>query len=346
MRKIALIFMLFLLFSVPIQAVEIAPVVPPDSAVEIMPESTGDFGQDLWYVIRSAFLAIRPDIREAMGICLAIFATVLLLSILKIHDGTGKSAVELTGVVVITCLLLRSAHSMIALGVDTVQQISQYGKLLLPVMASALAAQGGISSSAALYAGTAIFDTVLSGVVSGLLVPAVYIYLVLGILNSATGENLIKRLQDFVKWLMVWCLKIILYVFTGYISITGVVSGTTDQATLKATKLTISSAVPVVGGILSDASEALLVSVRLAKNAAGVYGIIAMVAIIIGPFFTIAIHSALLKLSAGVCTVVSDKKTGELMDCFSFAMTFLLAMTGVVCFLQLISIVCFMKGMG
>lgn len=346
MRKFTLMILLLFLFPVSVQAVEILPADPPESALEYMPDSTGDFGQDLWYVIRSAFLAIRPDIQEAFQICVGIFAAALLLSILKIQDGLGKSAAEVAGVVVIACLLFRSTNSMIALGVDTVNQISEYGKLLLPVMAAALAAQGGVGASTALYTGTAILDTVLSWILSSFLVPAVYVYLVFGILNSATGDGLVKQLRDFVKWIMVWCLKIILYVFTGYLSITGVVCGTTDQATLKATKLTISSTVPVVGGILSDASEALLASIHLAKNSAGVFGILALVAILVGPFLMIAAHAVLLRLSAGACAVFGDKWAGELIGCFSFAMTFLLSMTGVACFLQMISLVCFMKGMG
>ena len=74
-------------------------------------------------------------------------------------------------------------------------------------------------------------------------------------------------------------MKIVLYAFTGYIGFTGVVSGTTDAMAMKAAKLTISGAVPVVGGILSDASEAVLVSAGIMKNAAGVYGILAVLAI-------------------------------------------------------------------
>ena len=157
---------------------------------------------------------------------------------------------------------------------------------------------------------------------------------------------MLKRIQDLVKWFMTWSLKILMYVFTGYISITGVVSGSADQAALKATKLTISGAVPVVGGILSDASEAVLVSMRVAKNAAGVYGVLALAAILLAPFVTLALHSALLKLTAALCGIISDEKSCQVIETFSTAMAFLLGMTGAACLMQLISTVCFMKGMG
>ena len=127
-------------------------------------------------------------------------------------------------------------------------------------------------------------------------------------------------------------------------SITGVVSGATDTAALKAAKLTISSVVPVVGGIMSDASEAVLVSAGLLKNSAGIYGILAIIAICLDPFIRIAAHYLLLKATAAVCVVFGSKKVTGLVDDFAVAMGLLLAMTGAVCLMLLISIVCFMKG--
>ena len=186
--------------------------------------------------------------------------------------------------------LLLSANSLIRLGSQTVTEISEYGKLLLPVMTAAMAAQGGAASSTALYAGTAVFDSVLSSLISRMLGPMVYLFLALSAANGAIGENILGKLRDLVKNVVSWSLKTILTVFTTYMTVTGVVSGTTDAAALKATKVTISSVVPVVGGILSDASEAVLVSAGLMKNAAGIYGILAVLAVFLSPFLKIGVH--------------------------------------------------------
>ena len=140
--------------------------------------------------------------------------------------------------------------------------------------------------------------------------------------------------------------KIILTIFTTYISITGVVSGSTDAAALKATKVTISSVVPVVGGILSDASEAVLVTAGLMKNAAGVYGMIAVLALFLNPFLRIGLQYLLLKATAALGGIFSVKEMSGLAEDFGTAMGLLLAMTGSVCLLLLISLFCFMKGMG
>jgi stage III sporulation protein AE len=102
----------------------------------------------------------------------------------------------------------------------------------------------------------------------------------------------------------------------------------------------------VVGGILSDASEAVLVSAGLVKNAVGVYGLIAIAAIAMGPFLRIGVHYLLVKLTATICNVFGTKNMTGLIEDFSSAMGLLLAMTGSVCLLLLISTVCFLKGVG
>ena len=128
------------------------------------------------------------------------------------------------------------------------------------------------------------------------------------------------------------------------ITITGIISGTTDAAALKATKLTISGVVPVVGGIISDASDTILVSAGIVKNAAGVYGLLAILAIWIGPFLKIGVQYLLLKASAALCGGIAGDATSGLIKDFSGIMGILVAMIGTICLLFLVSIVCYLRG--
>lgn len=346
MKRILMILLILSFLAVPVSAAELtAPEVTGD-AQDLMPQEADSFWEGVLEIAVQVLPQVQPALAEALRTCVSLMAVTLLVSLVQTLPGAGKQMTDLAGAIAIGTLLLSSSNSLISLGTQTVQELSEYGKLLLPVMTAAMAASGGTTTSAALYAGTTLFSTVLSSAVSLLLVPMIYIFLCLSVANCAIGEDLLKKLADFVKWLMTWCLKIVLYVFTGYVSITGVVSGSADAAAVKATKLTISGMVPVVGNILSDASEAVLVSADVVKNAAGVYGMLAVLAIFIGPFLKIGIQYLLLKATAAVCGVFSSKRAAALMQDFSSAMGMLLAMTGTGCLLLLISTVCFMKGVG
>ena len=345
MKKLIILIAAIALLATPVHALDIKAPEVPSSGQVFLPDNTENFTQGLWEIIKEAVRYLKPSIASAAGTCLGVIATVMLVSLTKLIPGASEHTVMLVGTLGTAAALLSPSAALIRCGAETVLELSRYGRLLIPVLTTALAAQGGISSSTALYTGTIAFDAVLSSLASSLVIPMIYIFLVLAVASCTVGEPLLGKLKEFVKWLMTWSLKIILYIFTGFIGITGVVSGSVDAAALKATKLTISGVVPVVGGILSDASEAVLVSAGVVKNAAGVYGLLAIIALWVGPFIEIGVQYLLLKGTGALCDGFGIKQVSGLIKDFSTAMGLLLAMTGTVCLLLMISVVCFMRGM-
>lgn len=344
--KLFLVVLLLVGMVIPVQAAPITAPPVSGEAEELMPSEMPSFGEGLLYIVRSAVQAVRPDFANSCRLCMSVIGIAMLASLLNSFSGKIGDMVNMAGVLGIAVLLLGTANTLIHTASETVREISNYGKLLLPVMTAAVAAQGGTVSSTTLYTGTAFFDALLGTLISALLIPMVYLFLALVIGHGAIGESVLKQLRDFLKWLISWCMKTVLYIFTGYMSISSVITGGTDKAALKATKLTIAGAVPVIGGIMSDASETILLGADVVKNAVGVYGLLAVAAILISPFLRVGMLYLLLKLTGGICGVFSSDKISDLVKGFSEAMGFLLGMTGTVSLLFLVSIVCFLKGVG
>lgn len=344
MRKLVIILVTLCIIISPVEAMEFSAPTVPDNAEMYMPKESTTFGEDLWYIVKSALRHLQPNLSEALGVCASLVAVIILVSILRSFTGIAKGTVDLVCTLSISLLLIKPSNSLIQLGVQTVEQLTEYGKLFVPVMTAAMAAEGGITTSAALYTGTIAFNALLSALISKLIIPLIYIYIVLCIASRTIPENILEKFRDFIKWLMTWCLKISIYLFTGYLSITGVVSGTADASAIKATKLAFSGFVPVVGNIISDASESVLISAAVMKNSAGIYGLLAILAIWISPFLQIGIRYVLLKITASACSIFGSKESVGLIMDFSGVMGFILAITGTVCLLLLISAVCFMKG--
>lgn len=346
MRRFIIILLFSLLMIRPVFAAEFSAPVAPESAQKYMPSEQETFADGLWYIIKSAISALQPELANASGICLSLIAAVLLIGVLSSISDAASGVLQLVSSVIIGLFLLEPTNSLISLGTKAVTELTEYGKLIVPVMTAAVAAQGGTTTSAVLYTGTIFFITLLASFITHFVIPALYIYLCLCVANCALEHDILKQVRDFVKWLMTWSLKWVLYIFTGYISITGVISGTVDASALKAAKIGISGAVPVVGSILSDAAETILVSAGVMKNAAGIYGIFTALAVCIGPFVQIGAHYLLLKITSAVSCVIGHKPSAQLIQDFSTGMGFALAMTGTAAMLLLISLVCYMKGMG
>ena len=264
--KLLAILLCLLILALPASALEVEAPTVPEMGKQWMPHNTQSLAEGLLELVQKGILSLRPDLKEASRVSLGILAAVLMICTVQSVSAAVKNTAELAGTVAVAAMLLLSTKSMIRLAADTILEIGAYGKLLLPVMTTALAAQGGISGSAALYAGTALFSSILQSAMNHVLIPGIYLYLALGTGSSATGESLLKKMAQTLKAFLGWLLKGILGVFTTYLALTGVVSGTTDAAALKAAKVTMSTVIPVVGSVLSDASEAVLVSAGLMKK--------------------------------------------------------------------------------
>ena len=344
MNRIILFFILLSTIIISTSATEYTAPDVPESGELYMPEDTQSFSEGLLFVLGSALKHIAPDAADALKVCVKILLLFLLVSIVDTVQGQHSMVVHLAASVMLGIIMLQPASTFFQLAFQTINDMTQYGKLLIPVMSAALAAQGGITSSAALYAGTTIFISVLSLVISSIIIPLLYIYLCLSICCGALGDKTLCTIRVFIKWLVTWTLKIILYVFTGYISITGVITGTTVASALKAAKLAISGTVPVVGSIISDASDTVLISAGFMKNTAGIYGIIAVIAVFIGPFLKIGIQYIALKLTAGICVTYGGREEVNVLNDCAKAMGLALGSIGAMCLMWLVGIVCFIKG--
>ena len=333
MRKL-LIFLLLL--CVVVQSVFAAgftaPAVP-EAGAKLMPQERETFLDGILGLLKAVIPRIRPDLAEAMRIGAGILAAVLMVAVLQTASDSVKNMSELAGVVCISAMLLKSTDSLIRLGVDTIWELTEYEKLLLPVLTSAIAAQGGVSTATALYTATALFNSILGKLFCNVLLPLLYLYLALAIAAGALGDAMLGKMKDVFKKAVFWTIKMLLTLFTGFLGLTHVISGTTDAAALKATRAAISAVVPVVGKIMSNASEAVLIGAQLAKNSVGIYGIYAILAVFLGPFVQIGVHYLVIRLTAFLCALFGPKRVTGLVDDVSSAMSILLAATGAMCLL-------------
>lgn len=346
MKRLILAMIFSLLFVTPVDATQIEAPTVPEAAADIMPENTDSFGDALLELLVKSIRKVRPDLQEAARISAAIIFTGMLFSLVPIISEKLNSTAAIAAMTTISTMMFRHTDSMVSLATNTVMEIFEYGKLLCQVLTTALAAQGGITTSSALYVGTTVFITLLGSLMSRFLVPMIYIFLAFGLASCAMGNEFLKNASMSIKNLLTWLLKTVIGIFTAYLSITGVVSGTTDQAALKASKVAISSFVPVVGGILSDSSESVLLSMGIIKNTAGIYGILAVLAVFLSPFLRIGAHYLLLKASSALCAAFCGKQITSIAENFATAMGFLVGIMAVGCILVLISTICYLKGTG
>lgn len=123
----------------------------PQEAQAFMPEEDSGFLQGVLEVARKALLAVTPGLPQAAAACAGVLAAAILCAVFRAGDeGQRTPTADILGAVAIASLLLQPTDALIQSGLETVQAISDYGKLLLPVMSAALVASGGTTTALSL----------------------------------------------------------------------------------------------------------------------------------------------------------------------------------------------------
>ena len=142
-----------------------------------------------------------------------------------------------------------------------------------------------------------------------------------------------------MKWVCGSILGVTLTLFTTYLTVTGIITGSADVLTVKTTKMLLSNVIPVVGKILSDATETVLASASILRNSIGIFGMAGVLAICIIPFLKLGIQYIVFKMASAVAAPLCDNRLSKLIDDLAGAFGIVLGMLGSCAILILISIV-------
>lgn len=244
----------------------------------------------------------------------------------------------LAGALSVTMASAGSLDSLMGLGAGTIDTMSVFSKVLLPTLAAATASAGALGTATVQQVTTVFFVDLLLQLIHGLLLPLAYLYIGVLTAGAMLSDGRLSSLAEMLKKAVTWTLSASLIVFTVYLSIARVISGSADSAAVKVAKAAISGTVPVVGGILSDAAETVLAGAGLLKNTIGVFGLLAVLAICALPFLQLGIQYLLYKLAAFLAGTMGPPGLCKLIDGLAGAFGLILGMTGTCALLLLVSI--------
>ena len=345
MRRLILIVAVLAALCSPVLAEDVyaqeASIIGADSLTDALDEDTrqylpdiskpsaDSFTKSLWQLLTDTISNLGGYWRETLQTTGALLAVLALCAVLKnFESGRLTPVCTLGGTLALTLICAGQFDAMIGLARQTLQKITDFSSLLLPVLCSACAASGGLTSSGALYAGSSFFMSVLTKA------------------ECMAAHSGLEKLREFVGWVIQTALKAVMYIFTAYLAITGIFSGSADAITLKAAKTALSGALPVVGSIVSDATGSVLASASAITNGVGIFGMLAALAMGLLPFARIGLQYLALKLCTALGGMLGTDEHVKLLSALSSAMGYMLAMTGSAIVMTLISCCCFMKVVG
>lgn len=286
----------------------------------------------------------RGYVKNAAGLGTQILAIVLLSGMLRgFGDSRSLLTVELAAVLAIGMCCMGRISGFFTRASETVDSMTAFSGFLFSTLAAATAATGKVGTSTALYGVTSALCGLMTRAMQMVFLPAISCYMALLIADHAVGDGGLSMVGDMLKQLLTGALKLSVIGFTAYLSITGVVSGSADSAAVKAAKLAISTTVPVVGSMIADASETLLVSAGVIRSSVGILGLLGVLAVSIGPFLETGIGYLGLKCTAAAASALGEKQLSSLISGMAGAVGLIAGLTGACMLLLMIGCVCFIK---
>lgn len=309
----------------------------------LSPGGSADVDSAMQNVVRQAGGQVGGLVKEGVRGLLSVLAVVILCAVAStLYQGTeGRAdAVVLAGVLGVTAVSAGQVGNLLQLGRNAVNDMSGFSKVLLPSLAAASAATGQVTAATIRYTTTMLFSDILLTLMSRVFTPLVFAYVAALAAGAALGQDMLTKIAAFIKWTVTGLLTLCLTAFVAYLTLSGAIAGAADATAVKGVRLALSTAVPVVGGIISDAAETVLAGAGIVKNAVGIFGLFAVLGICVVPFLRVGIQYLLYKIMSAAAAPLAGERITKLIDGIGGAFGLILGMTGsaaLVLFISLIS---------
>ncbi len=311
-----------------------AALVDPAQGDWGLASGAGQLLRRAWEEVGSGFLS------GARSVAAILAGTILLGAAESLATGSGAERwVPVAGALWVTAAAAGDVDALIGLGRETVETMDLMGKTLLPALSAATAAAGGITAAAARQVATVFFSQFLLGLIRGLLLPMVYLYVGVVTAGAVLEESLLETLARGIKKVIGWGLTGLTALFTLYLSVVGAAAGAADAAAVRAARSAVSALVPVVGGILSDAAGSLVAGASVIRGMTGVFGLLAVLSVCLGPVLRLGGQYLLYQGAAMAASAAGSRRPARLVGQLGEAFALVLAMAAASAALLMIAIV-------
>ena len=247
-----------------------------------------------------------------------VFGIISLISILTAAEGGNLSKSEslfsLAECLAVGTVILVPLSECISSACSVIKLSNNFMISLIPVLTALVAVSG--NPAAALSCNTMIFALaqIISSVAQNVVSPFIRMFFSLNIVSSIAPEFGLNSLCNMIKKTATVLLGFAATVFSGLLTVKGVLAGAADTAVLRSAKFVSGSFIPVVGGAVSDALTSLAGSVSIAKNTVGAFGIIAVAVITLPSIIKISSWLICLNVLSSSAEILGRKSASQFLS--------------------------------
>ena len=244
----------------------------------------------------------------------SIMVVIIIHSILKsFSDGLENKEISkicyYVQYILIVTLIMCNFSQVIEMIKESIENLVSFSNTLIPILITLVITTGNIISANVLQPILLFIITFIGNFILKVIIPILLASTVLGIISKVSDYVQLDKLSKFFKSSIVWVLGVVLTLFVSLVSVEGSLSSSVDGVTAA-----VSSFIPVVGKILSDAVDTVIGCTSILKNAVGIVGVVVIIGICIAPIIRLLLLMCTYYLGSAICQPIADEKIVKLLE--------------------------------
>lgn len=196
---------------------------------------------------------------------------------------------------------------------QTVENIVLFIKMFIPTYFIAVGAATGAVTGAAYYQFMFVLAYGVEKIILSFLIPFIYSYVLLAFMNGIWTEERLTLLLDFLKKGIGAVMKVAMGAITSLSLFQSMIAPVLDSLRTSAVRKAI-GAIPGIGNLAEGVAEMVVGSAVLIKNSIGLLMLLLLLAICLVPLAKLVLIAGVIKGSAALAGIVSDKRVSGCAD--------------------------------
>lgn len=272
----------------------------------------GDVAGGISYAFQSVWSAIISELTSMRDIFIWIMmlgiAAALITHFIDIFDSHQIADIGFFFTyLMMSVVLFKCFREMAGVAASALGSIVDFITSFIPAYILAVGFASGSITATTGYQLVLLLIWLVENILLTLVLPLINSYILLTMINGVWAEERLTLLVEGVEKLIRCLLKILLGLVTGLSILQSMITPAIDS--VKSTLLhKAAAAIPGIGDAADGVVELMLGSAVLIKNGIGVVMLIVLLVVAAAPLLKILIMSLLLKVSAALLGMVSDKR--------------------------------------
>ncbi len=256
----------------------------------------------------------------------------------KFNEKSTGNLIHLVCFLTISILIIGMISSLTNITNESINSMVSQMNALFPILLTLMIGLGATASVGVFQPIVAIMSTYVADFFSYLILPMFMFSFVFGLITNLSDTIKLDKFNSFISSLFKWCVGLVFTIFFAVFTIQGITAGTFDSLSIRTTKYTIKSYIPIMGMYLSEGMDLIMASTLLIKNSIGLVGVLMIITTILSPLLEIIIFSLLLKLISAILQPMGNNKTSNFLMSTSKSITMLSSCILAIGFMYLVSI--------